>query len=252
MTTARDIVTEALRECGALGLGQTASSQDTQEAFTRLNQMIAQWAVKRWLVYRLCFASWTSTGSTSFTLGPTGTVTTTDDGITISPRPDRLETGCFVRQVNVSAPNQPDTPLTLLESKEDYSRIGLKSLTAFPSWIFYDPTDTNGTVYPWPIPTASIYKVFVCFKRPFPAFASLDTTITFPASYEAAMLYQLAIRLRSKYSIPKGVNPDLDNLAKDAMVVVRGSNVAIARLQPDVPVGNMGLYNIYSDRNYST
>lgn len=250
MTTARDICDLALKQAGIVGLGQTAASEDTNNAFTILNQMIAQWARKRWLVYRLITASWAATGAASFTVGPSGTVTTDTSGATISVRPDRLEVNPYIRQTNVAAPNQPDMPLTLIQSLEDWNRIRMKSLTAFTQYLWYDPTLTNGTVYPWPIPNSGLYTIFFSFKLPFGAFSSLDTTVSFPAEYEAAMLYQLALRLRSLYQIPTLPGDPLIGLAKDALNVLRGANAAIARLTMPVALQRPGLYNIYSDQIY--
>lgn len=243
------MVNNGLRESGALGLGQTASSEDINEGFTILNEMIAQWRVKRWLVYRLVTASWAATGATTFTIGPSGSVTTDIGGASISVRPDRLE-DAYVRNTNVAAPNQPDTPLRILEAKEDYDRIALKSLTAMPSAVFYDPTLTNGTIYPWPVPNSGLYTMFVVFKVPFAAFASLATTVSFPPEYDAAIRYQLAIRLRTHFQIPPPPNDYLISLAKDAMQTIRGANTAIASLRMPSQVTRSGLYNVYSDRTY--
>lgn len=248
MATARDICDLALKQAGVVGLAQTAASEDTNNAFTILNQMLAQWRVKRWLVFRLVTASWAATGATSFTLGPSGTVTTDTSGATINVRPDRLEINPYIRQTNVAAPNQPDMPLTLLQSLEDYNRIRMKALTAFTQYIYYDPTLTNGTVYPWPIPNSGLYTIFISFKLPFAAFSSLDTTVNFPPEYEAAMLYQLALRLKTLYQIPVMPGDLLVGLAKDALNTLRGANTAIARLTMPRSLNSPGQYNIYSDQ----
>ena len=250
MTTAREIVDDAMREAGVLGLGQTLNAQDENEGFRRLNQMISQWARKRWLVYRLLDVAWTSDGSSTFTIGPSGDVTTATDGTSLAVRPDRLETNGFIRQINNAAPNQPDFPLRLLESREDYNKIRMKSLTAYTYYLWYDPTIPNGTVYPWPIPTSALYEIHILMKLPFAAFASLDSDVDFPAEYEPAMLYQLALRLRSKYQVPTPPGDLLLGLAKDAMAVLRGANTAIANLSMPTSLQRPGLYNILSDQVY--
>ena len=50
MTTARDIVNQAMKSIGVLGLGQTLNAEDINDGFTRLQNMVNQWQVKRWFM----------------------------------------------------------------------------------------------------------------------------------------------------------------------------------------------------------
>ncbi len=248
--TARRLVTEALHECGHTGVGQTPLADDINAGFLRLNIMISQWAQKRWMIYRLVEGVITSTGAQTYTIGPGGDVALDADGRAIALRPDRLENGNFLRQLN-SQPGQPvDYPLTLIESKEDYSTIGLKKLNSFSYMIFYDPAFPLGVLYPWPIPQASIYELHVMFKNELPEFATLDDLINLPPEYNGALLYNLAIRLASYYNIPIPPTSPLPGLARDGMNVVRNSNTAITTLKTPQALRRPGLYNIYGDNFY--
>src|ERR1700749_5311714 len=84
--------------------------------------------------------------------------------------PARMESG-FLRQI-APPPSQDDTgnpyggnlidyPMTLLQSREDYNRIALKTLQSFPGYLFYDSAWPIGVLYPWPIPQANIYELHV-------------------------------------------------------------------------------------------
>src|ERR1700722_5997638 len=95
--TPLDIVTQALKKAGVLGVGQTPLAEDTNDAFYDLNDMIAQWARKRWLMWHLLDVPLVSTGAMSYTVGIGGNFNT--------PRPDRLE-AAFFRQIVPSQPNQ--------------------------------------------------------------------------------------------------------------------------------------------------
>jgi len=248
--TARYLVTEALHECGHTGIGQTPDAESTNRAFDRLNWMIDQWAVKRWLVYRLQTAKIVSTGATSYTVGTGGDITTTVDGTTITVRPDRLENGCFMRQLQTAGGLAVDYPLQLIESKEDYDRIGLKSLSAFSSYIFYNPAMPLGSVYTYPVMPATLYELHILMKYVLKEFPTLDTVIDLPPSYYAGLLYPLALRLCSVFAIPIPQTSPLPGLARDALATIRGSNTAIQRLQTPTELVRKGLYNIYSDRVY--
>jgi hypothetical protein len=241
MTTARDIVTEALRECGGVGLGQTPTAEDANKAFTRLNYMLAQWATKRLMVYQLTRLTFVSTGAQTYTIGPGGNFDTGTE-----QRPSQLETA-FQRQLNVSAP--VDFPLTVIRAKEDYDRIALKSLTSFSTSVFLETTFPLGNLYFWPIPQASIYQLFVEIKTRLAQFASLDTVLALPLEYTPALVYNLAERCQSMYTLP--ADPELTRQAREARQVIRSVNQQLPVLQmPGDLLGQGAKYNIYGDYSY--
>ena len=67
-TTVGDICTAALKECGAIGVGQTPLAEDINDAWARLQWMIQQWERKRYLVYHLVTLSVVSTGAQTYTV----------------------------------------------------------------------------------------------------------------------------------------------------------------------------------------
>lgn len=238
MTTPDDIIIAALKNSGVLGVGQTAQAEDMNDGFNKLNFMIAQWQRKRWLVYHLVDVSITCTGALSYTIGPGG-------DINLITRPDRLE-AAFLRQTIQSQPNQVDYPLQLIEARETYNNIALKSLQSFPSWIFYDPAFPLGVLYPWPVPQASIYALHLSLKEQLNQFTSRNQSISLPLEYFAALEWNLTIRFCAAYRLP--LTDDLVGLAKDSLNVIRDSNTQIPRLQMPKDIIRPGIYNIYSDQ----
>ncbi len=238
MTTPLAIVSLALKDIGALGLGQTPSAEDTNDAFTKLNWMVAQWARQRLMVWHTVDLSLVSTGAQSYTIGPSGT-------INVSQRPDKIE-AAFLRQTNVN-PQQPiDYPLVIVPSRVDYDRITLKNLASFPRYLFYDTAYPLGVLYPWPIPQASIYEVHITVKDILARFTSLTQTISLPPEYEQALEQNLAVMLCPGYSRP--CPPELALMAREARNVVMNANVQLATMTMPtglVPYG--GNYNFYSD-----
>src|SRR5258705_11190128 len=120
-TTMGDILAEALKGSGRVGLGQTALGGDAILAWTYLQWMLQQWERKRWLVYRVVNLSKVSTGAVTYSIGPGADLNTGASSV----RPASVQSA-FIRQVTVAAPNQPDWPLELLQSRQDYDRIRLK------------------------------------------------------------------------------------------------------------------------------
>jgi hypothetical protein len=238
-TTANDIITLAFRDAGILGVGQSLLPEDYNDALTRMNMMIAQWRVKRWIVWHLVDKSVVSTGAQSYTVGPGG-------DINVPFRPDKLETAYFRMLPGANGTQSVDYPLQILFSYEDYARITLKSLVSFSQCIFYDSAWPIGRIYPWPLPQANLYEVHIVLKQVLNEFADLTSTFDFPPEYLAALHYNMVVRLRAAYRMPE--DPGFNDLAKDAMQTIRAANAQIPSLVMPDNLVRPGVYNIYSDQ----
>src|SRR5262249_12788631 len=151
------------------------------DALGDANDLLVQWQRQRYLVYHLINFVVTSTGAQTYGVG-------LNQPFNINPRPDRIESA-FLRLFNNAPPGNlfVDLPLDIIPAREDYDRIILKTLGTLPWRIFYDPTWPVGTLYPWPIPQATIYGIGVTFKEVLPRFASLQQQVVFPPEYEPAL-----------------------------------------------------------------
>jgi hypothetical protein len=238
LTTVNDLLTLALIDSGVLGAGQLPQAEDLNNALKRINMMIAQWNRKRWLVYHLIDVTVTTSGAQTYTIGPGMNFNT--------PRPDRLEDGCFLRQIASAGVQQIDYPLQLLSSREDYNRIRLKTMGTWPSIIFYDSGWPTGLIYAWPVPQANQYELHILVKSQLNQLTNLTDTINLPPEYEAALLYNLQVRLRAAYRMP--TDPVIIELAKEALNVIRGANVQVPTMRmPASVIGAQRSYNVYSD-----
>jgi len=245
-TTVQDLCTAALKESGAIGVGQTPLAEDITDAWARLQWMLQEWNRKRWLIYHLKTLLVTSTGVQTYSVGPGGNI---DTGAG-SARPDKIESA-FLRQLTQSQPNQIDYPLELLQSMEDYNHIALKQLKSFPSFAFYDAAWPLGQLYVWPVMQADIYAAGITIKEILPSsFPTAATEINLPYESYSAIVLNLALRLRPKYGLRAAPGDQLPGLAKNALNVMRGANTAVARLQIPADMNRPGLYNIFSDRSY--
>ncbi len=167
-----------------------------------------------------------------------------------SVRPAKIESA-FLRQIQISQPNQVDYPMSILQSQEDYNRIAIKQLSSFPGAVYLDPAWPLANLFCYPVPQASIYSINVSVLEQLPAsFATLATPINLPFEYYSAIMYNLAVRLRPPFQIPTYPGDPLPGLAKNALNVLRGANTAIARLHMPAELVRPGIYNIFSDRNY--
>ena len=244
-TTLGDLCLASLREAGVVGMGQAASRNDINETWTRCQWMLQQWERKRWLVYHLVDLAKVSTGALSYSVGPGGDFDTGPGSV----RPARLESG-FLRQIQTAPPNQVDFPLEIMKAREDYNRIALKSLVAFPAAAFLDTDWPLAHLFVWPVPNANIYEVHISVLAQLPAsFLDIAVLISLPYEYYDAIVYNLALRNRPRYRIGTFPGDMLPVLARDSLNVLRGANTQIARLHMPAGVLARGSgYNIFSDR----
>src|SRR5581483_2248274 len=238
--TCGQLLTNALVDSGVLGIDEAPEQAQINRALTQVNWLLAQWARKRWLVYRIQDYSFVSTGAQSYQVGLKATVD-------INPRPDRLEYA-FLRFLNQSNPGNlmPDIPIEIVQSHEDYARIPVKGVGTLPWRIFYDPVWPIGLLFPWPVPQATIYEIHVGFKVVLPRFTSVQQKINLPPEYEAALNWCLARRLRASYQMP--ADPEVNQFARDALNTIRLANTAVGRLRlPSFLRGRNRAYSYQSD-----
>ena len=281
MTTARTIVTLALRDSGYLALGQQAPAQIVNEAFIRLNWIIKQWNALRWMTWHLLDISCESSGQLYFTIGPGADF---DPSRTFSPDydfsyqganpviPGNFNTPDFSKDFNTQyngqtgqnsygmrplklekayarMTNSPGIPtdyqLRLIPSYEDYSKIVLKTMTNFPTHFFYDPALPWGKIYFWPIPQNQLYEMHVLVRQPILTFPNLDSQLLIPGEYEPALELTLAVWLRRAAKMPP--DPELAQLWKNAMNVIRVNNTELQALDMPAALTRPSIYNILAD-----
>lgn len=234
-STARDLISLVLKNSGVIGVGQDPLPEDINDCFSALNLMLATWAKKRWMVYHQIDVAKAATGALSYTVGIGGDFNT--------PRPDKIE-AAYVRMTNVTS-NQPDYPLVVIQAREDYSRITLKTLNSFPTYCFYDSDFPLGNLYAWPVPS-NLYEIHIIVKSQLTQIANLSDIVALPAEYAEAIIWNLARRIRPAYQLPP--DPQVNNLARETFNAIVQANVQIARLTMPPTLLNKGRYNIYADR----
>ena len=234
-TTPSDLITLALKTANVLGVGQTASAEDMNDAFNLLNMMMAQLQRRRYMIYELVTVSKQATGAQSYTVGPGG-----DFDI---PRPAKLESA-FFRQ-NQNTPLPVDYPFTIIRAREDYNRISIKNLNSFPQVIFYDAAFPMGNVYPWPLPSNQ-YEIFLTVMQTLQQFQTINDAIALPPEYSAALMWNLVLELGVAYGLPE--NPRAEKKAEASLRIIEEANAQIPLLQmPTALKKDGGTYNVYGD-----
>lgn len=242
MATARDIITNALRDLGVLGRRQPANADDLDLGFVTLNEWVTDLDTQRatiFVVKREVFSLVANT--TSYTIGPGGTFNTV--------RPVRIESVGIVTDRSLSP--SFERPIGRPLSDQEYQRITNKSLTApHPSNIYYDHGFEGtglGRIIPWPIPTSSLCDVVLYIPRAMQEFADLSTDYAFPPGYERAIRSNLALDLAPAFE--REPQQWLVERARASMASLKRANLRPRTLSLDPAVTMTGApYNIWTDR----
>jgi hypothetical protein len=170
VTTAVDLFTLALKDIGAVGIGQAISAEDTADALATLNMMLGQWAAERLSVYHLIDTAHQSTGAQSYTVGTGG-----DFNVA---RPIKIN-AAYARLMSSGAGSAVDYRISMIDAREDYARISLKTLSSFPEWAFYDSAYPLGNLFLYPVPNSS-YELHIVTMDVLPQFATAATVVNLP------------------------------------------------------------------------
>lgn len=257
-TTWGDLLTQALRDCGFLGIGTRASAEALQDAAVRCQWMLETWQNERKLVYHTVTYTVKSDGRTvPYRIGPHGgnVVPDIDLGAEgLVSRPNRLESVFFQQDVGgMQGPLR--WGLRLLQTMEDYNKIALPQQVNFALTAFYDPAWSMGQLYVWPWPLANVYSIGVTVREQLPASFGqggngLANVINLPFAYYEAIVSNLAMRLRVPYGIPTQPGDPLPTIARNSLKVLRAANTVVGQLQMPPGLSGSGMYNIFNDRNY--
>lgn len=205
MATARNICTLALESMNKLSPGEALDGDLTAVCLRRLNSIADDWSAGRDMMFQDQIVSGSVTG-TFLTLGAGSfaAITAGDEILTMT------------------ADNYPMGPITI----QQYARIYDKTSTGRPqSWV----SDGLSTVFLYP--AASANTIAITARKPFAAFADLDTVYTMPAGYEGAFAASLAVALAP--ALLGKVSPDL--IAKERRALF---NIAGGAIRPAIVDAN--------------
>ena len=224
-----------LRTATINGVGQTPNAEDNNDMLLQLNIMLDEWSAQRFLVYHLIDVSTPVTGAASYTVGTGGAFNT--------PRPDQIESAYYLRtDINPNA----RYILTPIQSREDWNKIVVPGINAWPSSYFYDTAYPLGVFWPYPYPQAGNGELHISVKDQLTEFADLTTDIALPKPYLNALLWCGAQRARVMYGLES--DPGTDRMARAALSVLRAVNVQLPRLvMPAIVIGQGRRYNVFSN-----
>ena len=218
----RNLIYDAYRTLGVLRSGQQTSDDSMDDALRALNDMVEAWALERLMIYSIEPMVYPLTGFSSYTLGP-------PDGTLGLVRPQRIEG---------AAVDGNSTPALTLEQYRNKEH-GVYVDAAYPkSNVYLNPIPGSGsilTLYGW---------------APFNKFASIDSSVDFPAGYARALRWNLALELapmaRIHVKISEVLYQNIETNAIQSKAWVKSFNSAGAMPEMKTGFGGSG-YEICRD-----
>lgn len=207
MATAADLIERSMRVLGQLNSGSTPTDDEYADGLEALNAMLASWNNPRQMCYALQEESLTlADGDASYTIGPSGDLTTT--------RPVEIIQAWIVES-NVSYDVR-------LISDEQYAAIPDKTTEAdWPEFANYKATMANGTLTVWPLPNAT-RTLKLQTRIALSAFTSTDTTVNLPPGWEDALVFNLAVRWAPEFQTMP--SPDVKEMARETKAEIKRIN----------------------------
>jgi len=185
MATVSDLIHSSMRLIGQIASGETLETDELNDAFVALNQMVGSWNTEGASIV----------GRAQVTVP----LTTPSAAYVLTARPVQIQSA------SVSA-GGTDHPLEIVDAS-GWAQITEKGALAIVTRkLFCDYKYPSSTVYLWPAPrTTGTLELWILAE--IAAFGSTGATIAMPPGYEAALRFNLALTLAHEYG--RTVAPEL-------------------------------------------
>ena len=238
MTTAQDIIQDALEMIGIYAPGETMSGADSSRGLTVLNDMIDSWSNESLACYAINENSHTLTPNQfQYTIGPGGDINTTRP-LYIIDTPG----SAFIKdpqgnryQIDVV----PRDDWNLSPSDQTTSNV--------PSQLFYDPQYPLGIINLYPVPTLGWTLYFDSYLQ-LVEFTGLTSTINLPPGSTLAVKTNLAVALQPYFATAQ-LSEVVANRASVSKGNIKRTNIrpVTAVFDPEIISRAMPTYNIFTD-----
>lgn len=222
MTTALDIITDAMLNVGIGSIGDGVEDGVAQFALRRLNRMIQSWTNENLLVFNAYVDQ----------IALTPGVATYSSTLLTNGRPTNID-DCIVRLSSI------DYPVDLINN-QDYNDIPFKATAGLPDRVYADQGFPNTTFSFYPTPSAAYTAIFN-LRGPLSATMTLATTLSLPPGYEEAIVDNLAVLLGPPFK--RQADQVLTSRANEGKAWLKVQNFVPLQMSTNLPT-HRRLYNI--------
>jgi hypothetical protein len=229
MSTALQVIQDALSKAGILSPGDVVTADELNDALRAFNDLLENTSLERQGVYgRTTEQFVTQANVATYTIGPGGAWNTT--------RPVRIASPGYSRLQGI------DYGLDVMGDNE-YALITLKTQPGIPRRFNYVNDTPLGVVTLWPVPD-QVYTIGLNTDRVLTSIPSLNTVLAFPPGYELMFKCLLADLLAPEYGtvLPQAVAEQARRFKADIKRANRKKRVARFDDVPSVQ-GGVGFYD---------
>lgn len=187
--TGQDLVNAALKQIGVIASGETPSTDESNDAFERLNNLIASWSAQALPIFNITKSTIPLTGAASYN---------------VTPRPVKIRAA----KVTISG-FESEFEIVTADEFADPTRYGV---------VFSDGGFPTTAVTLRPSPTTGSLDLFTLV--PIDVIGSLGASINLPPGYERALVMNLAVEVAPQYGVP--VSEVMIGLANDSKNSIQG------------------------------
>lgn len=195
MTTAGDLVTQALTDIRVIGEGETPNASQSSSALDVLNGILESWAVEGLLIETNVFSVIAASGASSYTLGSGGTWDT--DTIADNAYPMYIDA---IQYVDTSGNWYPIKSIPIDQYNVIPDKVEVGQPTVYS--IVYNYSNKLHRIFFYPYPSSGfLYATLRCTIQASnlnKALVSTDTLFT-PIGYNRALRLALATELMPMY-----------------------------------------------------
>lgn len=242
MTTARDLIQDALERIQVYVPSETATDADAARGFSVLNQMMDSWSNESLTCYEELEQNGAMVvGQSSYQIGAGAADFNTTRPLRIKDGPGAaylLDTNGNKYGVNVRTRDQ----WNLIANP---SQVTANVVTD----IFYDPQYPVGIINVFPVPNMTWTLYWDSYLQ-FTRFATLASALSLPPGYEKAISENLAVDLAMYFPTAK-ITPSLVQAASRSKGNIKRTNRRenVAVYDRELIARGTGVYNVWSDRS---
>ena len=223
MSTARDLIYDALLDLGAIASGESVDAAQGADALRAINQLLDAWSLDSLLILESTVETLSLVGSQqSYTWGTGGNLATTrplkvlDASVTVDASPT------FEKGIELINRDQWDA----IPSKQTTSSI--------PTRLWVQTGYPLVTLNFWPMPS-EVKTVTLYSQKQLTSLASLNTTLSLAPGYELALRTNAAVRLAPQFG--KSVSAELASTAQGSLANIKRMNIKEILLGQDQALG---------------
>jgi hypothetical protein len=223
LTSAFDIITDAMRECGALGAVDQPDGNDARDGVRKLNDILEDATLNRMMTPALLEQSltWPAFASSR----GIGEVTPLPPNTYNLPRPMRIEEASYINPGSTS-----EIKLKVLQ-QDEFIKIRDKENQGTPRYLYYRPDFPQGTIFLTNVPVQTI-TLKIWYVRAFALFANPQTQIQLLPGYRRWLKYTLAVEMSPQWT-RREASPTLQRLAQKSMANIKHQNIQALHLPQD-------------------